>query len=79
MVLVIKYARINSPDGTQVKIKVNDLVLHRDKFDKFLFDKAIDFGVKSKLGHRFISLDEDLKILRFSNKHNFVNYHFSVV
>ena len=53
----IKYANIHSPNNNSIKLKVNDYVINRSGFDKYLFEKAVDNGVKPLIGSKFKSFN----------------------
>ena len=71
--------KITAPDNRSIYIdldKVN-MVLDRSKFDRFLFDKALDNGAIPHLGERFLGYKKSNKnyILRTSKK----NYYTDMI
>ena len=64
----IKKSRVIAPDGNFIEFNLDkpDLLVDRSEFDRFLFDKAKETGVKTFLQHKFIS-NEGNKI-KFKNK-----------
>lgn len=51
----LKHARIISPDQSQFKVKVNDIIVHRTKFDSHIADLAKKEGATYKLEHKYLS------------------------
>ncbi len=48
-------------------LKDREIVVDRAGFDKFLFQKAIDNGVKAKLGHKYIGRKNDELVFKTGN------------
>ncbi len=63
----IKYARINSPDGNSVKIKIDDIILDRGAFDRHVFEKAVEKGAKAHLNTRFVDYDVKTGNVKFKS------------
>lgn len=55
LVNVAKKARIYSPNGSFIEIKLNkgNYIFDRHKFDSYLSEQAVNAGVNLHLGHRF--------------------------
>jgi len=53
----------------EVEFKLNEkeIVVDRERFDRFLLDKAVDKGVKLVLGHRFIGCKNNQAVFRVKN------------
>jgi digeranylgeranylglycerophospholipid reductase len=49
-------ARLFSPSGKSIDVKVNDLVLDRGRFDRMLAEAAEKAGAEIKTGHRFLGI-----------------------
>ncbi len=66
----IRYAKIISPnkDHAIIKFKNPDLIIHRDKFDQYLMQKAIKQGAHLHINHRFIEKKENLLIFKKENE-----------
>ena len=64
----LKYAKVHSPDGNILKIKANDIVIDRAGFDKFLYKKAVDNGVKGNLASKFITYNRSKKSVSVTKK-----------
>jgi geranylgeranyl reductase family protein len=64
----IKKIRVNAPNKNvlELRLRKENFILDREKFDKFLFNKAKDEGVNVFLNHKFVNYDKN-KLL-FNNK-----------
>jgi len=65
-----KVKLFSSNNKLTLQLKKPDLILDREKFDKLIAKKAIEAGVKLKLGYRFLGLNElrEIKMLNKKNK-----------
>ncbi len=54
----LKKVIVNAPDGSNAKMKIDDLVIDRSKFDLYLAKEAEKAGAKIILGSRAISLSD---------------------
>jgi geranylgeranyl reductase family protein len=66
----IKEVELISPDNNSIifKLKNPDLIINREKFDKFICRKAVDNGAKLNLNHRFLDYKNKKIYLRNKNK-----------
>jgi len=64
----IKKSKVVAPDGSFIEFNLDkpDLLVDRSEFDRFLFDKAKEAGVKTFLQHKFISNEKNK--IKFKNK-----------
>ena len=59
---------------TEFKLKDGEIVVDREKFDKFLAERAVENGVKFKLNHRFIGCKNNTAL--FKNKNSVLKYKY---
>lgn len=61
----IKRVRLIAPNGDYYvfKLKNEETIVYRDKFDKFLIEKALDKGVELYKHHRFLNSKKNGKII----------------
>ncbi len=61
----IKRVRLIAPndDYYEFKLKTEELIVYRDKFDKFLIEKALDNGTELYKHHRFLNFNKNGKII----------------
>ena len=61
----IKKVRLIAPnnDYCEFKLRNEEIIVYRDKFDQFLVEKALDKGVELYKQHRFLNFNKNGKLI----------------
>ena len=72
-----KVKLISKNNEIEIKLNRNELVICREKFDKYLYNLAKEKGVKFHLGHKFKKCDKDKIIFENGFEFNENSHCFS--